>query len=673
MENLSSDAHSVAQSGQYSGDVNGHTLKPFTIPESTFARFAKKPEKRQSQVSAFYHKWATDHLAPFAQKLSSSTPVQPPQTRKYDKEQIFNPALNQQLDKLLRQDPKSLLDEMNPNAGHLRSPIPDFEYLQHQQRQNIRDSLIKDRSMEPKRKTRQRNYFDNSLAGGGSGYTDYEDSGPYQRSRSYHPDYRFQQIANKFTDKEHRQHDHIVESEKERGVSPEKADEIGWATVNKQKTASDALLKFLSKYAESDPCWDGYEMVGTKKKNGKTVPNCVPKSKKEAADNKGLFNRLGPFNDTLDRPDYTKVDKPMRKDVEHLKNHFDETVDNPKESPLNQTISYPGDEIYPRSGTKPRFEEQPPNFRSDLVSLSNKKYAGDNRAMDLERQIKDSNKSKSGKKYYEPAGTQNQPRDKGVKMPKGKNLAKAKPAFKSASVTEALFNIYQEAYGVQVGPGSGGNYSMGPSIDMSSKQRVDPGQGAQMDTVQWKTKDKKIPKSKLQPGQDPIIPGKMKEAPRYTMMTPDQKVNYVKDDEGNLVNNKSNGLPKTTPSKYDRSPLTEDSLRQLYPSLYENDNKQPGKLRQFVDWLKGIHQQTFGKKDEYEGVPTLSNPRPFSNPNLDQERYYRNMKGQNSDLVASQIRGLVKTAVLEDNGFKTILAAMNEMGYTSGDILAAFS
>jgi hypothetical protein len=26
-----------------------------------------------------------------------------------------------------------------------------------------------------------------------------------------------------------------------------------------------------------DPCWKGYEMVGTKKKAGRTVPNCVPK------------------------------------------------------------------------------------------------------------------------------------------------------------------------------------------------------------------------------------------------------------------------------------------------------------------------------------------------------------------------------------------------------------
>ena len=27
----------------------------------------------------------------------------------------------------------------------------------------------------------------------------------------------------------------------------------------------------------TNPCWKGYEPVGTKEKNGKTVPNCVPK------------------------------------------------------------------------------------------------------------------------------------------------------------------------------------------------------------------------------------------------------------------------------------------------------------------------------------------------------------------------------------------------------------
>jgi len=28
--------------------------------------------------------------------------------------------------------------------------------------------------------------------------------------------------------------------------------------------------------ADGDPCWQNYKMVGTKEKNGKKVPNCVP-------------------------------------------------------------------------------------------------------------------------------------------------------------------------------------------------------------------------------------------------------------------------------------------------------------------------------------------------------------------------------------------------------------
>lgn len=31
--------------------------------------------------------------------------------------------------------------------------------------------------------------------------------------------------------------------------------------------------------ASEDPCWKGYKMVGTKKKGGKEVPNCVPGTK----------------------------------------------------------------------------------------------------------------------------------------------------------------------------------------------------------------------------------------------------------------------------------------------------------------------------------------------------------------------------------------------------------
>ncbi len=31
---------------------------------------------------------------------------------------------------------------------------------------------------------------------------------------------------------------------------------------------------------DKDPCWKNYEQVGTKTKDGKTVPNCVPKKTK---------------------------------------------------------------------------------------------------------------------------------------------------------------------------------------------------------------------------------------------------------------------------------------------------------------------------------------------------------------------------------------------------------
>jgi hypothetical protein len=35
-------------------------------------------------------------------------------------------------------------------------------------------------------------------------------------------------------------------------------------------------FKDFTEIYESNPCWDGYKQIGTKKKKGKTVPNCVP-------------------------------------------------------------------------------------------------------------------------------------------------------------------------------------------------------------------------------------------------------------------------------------------------------------------------------------------------------------------------------------------------------------
>jgi len=46
---------------------------------------------------------------------------------------------------------------------------------------------------------------------------------------------------------------------------------IGETNPIKEANAKKKSLK------NSNPCWKGYHPVGTKKKGGRTVPNCVPK------------------------------------------------------------------------------------------------------------------------------------------------------------------------------------------------------------------------------------------------------------------------------------------------------------------------------------------------------------------------------------------------------------
>jgi hypothetical protein len=48
------------------------------------------------------------------------------------------------------------------------------------------------------------------------------------------------------------------------------------ATTKKATPKKTATKKKTVTTKKTDPCWDGYEQIGTKKKAGKTVPNCVP-------------------------------------------------------------------------------------------------------------------------------------------------------------------------------------------------------------------------------------------------------------------------------------------------------------------------------------------------------------------------------------------------------------
>ena len=63
-------------------------------------------------------------------------------------------------------------------------------------------------------------------------------------------------------------------------------------------------MKTFKQYCEADGCWSGYKKVGMKKKNGKSVPNCVPESKElEELNTNQLIKKLAA--DTIFKKKYT--------------------------------------------------------------------------------------------------------------------------------------------------------------------------------------------------------------------------------------------------------------------------------------------------------------------------------------------------------------------------------
>jgi len=88
--------------------------------------------------------------------------------------------------------------------------------------------------------------------------------------------------------------------------------------------------------AKKGPCWEGYEMVGMKTKNGRKVPNCVPKPKKAQ---KGLSvdhaKSHRPIMETETSGEYKKRSEYFGKFVKH--NSADIELSNPS------LVSYYGD------------------------------------------------------------------------------------------------------------------------------------------------------------------------------------------------------------------------------------------------------------------------------------------------------------------------------------------
>lgn len=60
------------------------------------------------------------------------------------------------------------------------------------------------------------------------------------------------------------------------------------------------------------PCWEGYEMIGYKTKNGKKVPNCVKVDSKKVSDNDDQDGEGHDKKKKLVKSDYTIVDSHPR-------------------------------------------------------------------------------------------------------------------------------------------------------------------------------------------------------------------------------------------------------------------------------------------------------------------------------------------------------------------------
>jgi len=106
---------------------------------------------------------------------------------------------------------------------------------------------------------------------------------------------------------------------------------------------------------KDNPCWKGYKPVGTKKKNGKTVPNCVPKESLEEKEerthkggtivrtDKGLKHYAKYDDDKEDDYDDDKLDKSRIYKIEKATkpDDIDEAEYHGKNVPLGKKL--PGD------------------------------------------------------------------------------------------------------------------------------------------------------------------------------------------------------------------------------------------------------------------------------------------------------------------------------------------
>jgi hypothetical protein len=119
-----------------------------------------------------------------------------------------------------------------------------------------------------------------------------------------------------------------------------KAKEIGCSGSHEMEIEGDIYFMPCENHTElKEPCWDGYEQIGMKTKDGKEVPNCVPLSKEKLCcssdsteDDEKVASKLIALGEDIDEEKWEAI--------------FEQDVDYQKEDAIDNIITELGQNEY---------------------------------------------------------------------------------------------------------------------------------------------------------------------------------------------------------------------------------------------------------------------------------------------------------------------------------------
>jgi len=124
------------------------------------------------------------------------------------------------------------------------------------------------------------------------------------------------------------------------------------------------LINLIPLKEMENPCWKGYEMVGTKKKDGREVPNCVPKNEDINSDDDVNYGLVEP-------EEYDVEDEDMEDFISFMRAYSKDL--NEATCPCMHEAEYQGREVKlgkPMQGDVKKFKVYVKNPQGNVVKVN---------------------------------------------------------------------------------------------------------------------------------------------------------------------------------------------------------------------------------------------------------------------------------------------------------------